>query len=197
MARFSRPLLPAGFLVCSSLLAHTLAAEPQPKAGDDAAELKAAQQERIKVLDQAVQILTSQYQVGTAEFGQLRAAETEYYAAQLDSTDDPKERIVLLTKQLDRAGELQKVIEARFNAGTVGQTDFLRAKSFYLESKIKLLRERGRTKTADLKQQGGLPSRPQAMRRLDGLQVDGHGIIWKDGKPVGVWGVDGPEVSSR
>jgi hypothetical protein len=131
-----------------AVLAPTIAAAPQPTAGDDASELKATQEERIKVLTELVDGLTSQYKSGTVEFGQVVAAENELCNALLDATDDPDKRIALLTKQLDRAGESLKVTQARHDAGTVTFVDVARAKSQYLELKIKLLRERSRKKSA-------------------------------------------------
>ena len=53
----------------------------------DATDLKAAREERVKLLTQVVEILTSQYQSGTTEITQVTTAENELYNALLDSTD--------------------------------------------------------------------------------------------------------------
>ena len=51
------------------------AAEPQAKdSGDDAAQLKAAQEERIVVLKKLVEIAIAQYRVGTVDFNQVSSA---------------------------------------------------------------------------------------------------------------------------
>ena len=51
MTRHTTTILVAGFMAFLAILVPVIAAEPQPKAGnDDAAQLKAAQEERIKLL---------------------------------------------------------------------------------------------------------------------------------------------------
>ena len=125
------------------------AAEPQPKASDDsAAQLKAAQDERIKLLTQNVEILTEQYKIAAVDFPQVFSAECDLWNAQLDSTDEPEKRIALLTKQLDRANDFVKLTQGRFDAGTLGNVDLNRTKSLYLNVKIKLLRERSKMRAA-------------------------------------------------
>jgi len=59
-------------------------------------------------------------------------------------TDDPEKRVAVLTKHLDKASEFVKFVQGQVNAGIAGQADLLRAKSLYLDIKIKLLRERNR-----------------------------------------------------
>ena len=119
------------------------AAEPAAKASNDvAAEIKAARGERIKVLADIVEIVTSQYKAATADFAQVFSAENDLYNARLDATDDPEKRIALLTKHLAKAGELVEYRQQQVRSGTVGETEVLRAKSLCLEIKIRLLRER-------------------------------------------------------
>jgi len=109
-----------------------------------AAELKALQDERIKLLTQTVEVLTGQYNVGAADIAQVATAESELCNALLDSTDEPEKRIALLTKQLDRANGFVKVTQIRYQSGTVSNADVYRAKSQCLDVKIKLLRERSK-----------------------------------------------------
>ena len=107
MNRFVLPLLTLGLSLAPVLC---WAGEPPSKEIDhDAAQLKAAQNERIKVLTQLVEVLTEQYRVGTADFPQLFSAENELCNAQLDSTDEPAKRVALLTKQLDKANDFVKI----------------------------------------------------------------------------------------
>ena len=118
------------------------AEEPQTRASNnDAAQLKAAEDERIEVLTRLVEVLTSRYAAGTADFPEVFSAESQLWNAQLDSTDEPQKRLALLAKQFDRASEILKLAQARFAAGTVTETNVLRAKSLCLDVKIKLLRE--------------------------------------------------------
>ncbi|MGO9111290.1 MAG: hypothetical protein ACLP9L_18850 [Thermoguttaceae bacterium] len=119
------------------------AADLLPKSRDnDAALLKAAQDERVKVLTQTVEVLTSQYKAALVDFIQLSSAQDELCDALLDSTEEPEKRVALLTKQLGRANDVVKLVEARHAAGTVTDMDVFRAKSQYLGIKIKLLKER-------------------------------------------------------
>ena len=81
--------------------APAAAVETQPQASDDVTtQLKAAQDERIKVLTQLVEGLMSQYKAGTADFVQVSSAQDELCDAQLDSTDEPEKRVAVLTTQL-------------------------------------------------------------------------------------------------
>ena len=96
------------------------------------------------MLTEVVEVLTAQFKVATVDFIQLSTAQDELCDAQLDATDEPEKRVALLTKQLDRANDVVKFVQGRFDAGTVTQVDVCRAKSLYLGIKIKLLRERNR-----------------------------------------------------
>ena len=143
MTRFITTIAMAGLLI---LLATTVyAAEPRHESNaGDAAELKALQAERVEVLTRLVDVLTSQYKVGTADVAQVFSAENDLCNALLDSTDEPAKRIALLTKQLDRTNEFLKITQGRVDAGTAGPADVYRAQSTCLAVKIKLVRERGR-----------------------------------------------------
>jgi len=172
-----------GFFVFLSALAPALAAQPAAKAsGDDAGQIKAVQEERIKVLAQLVDVLSSQYRMGLAGAAEMFSAERELCNAMLESTDDPEKRVALLTKQAEKAGELLKIMQGLVKSGTATQADILRAKSLYLDIRLKLLREQSRKK---------LSKEEKRVRPLDGgMTVDRYGVIWADGKPVGIWGVD-------
>jgi len=139
--------LVAGLTVFLATLVPVIAAEPQPKAAnDDAAQLKAAMEERIKVLTGAEQILEAQYRVGTVAFGQLVAVERDLRNAELESCDEPAKRIGLLEKHLKKAEDLQHTAEAKYKAGTVSEVDIRCANAEYLNVKIQLLRERAKSK---------------------------------------------------
>ncbi len=142
------PLAPPPFpppLESPTSIAPTPITDLLPKARDnDAALLKAAQDERIKVLGQLVEILLSQYTVGTVDFNQLGSAQNELSNALLDSMEEPEKRIAMLEKQLVMANDVLSVAKAKLNAGTVTQADAVRAKAVFLDVKIKLLRERNR-----------------------------------------------------
>jgi phosphohistidine phosphatase SixA len=125
----------------------TSAAEPKAN-GDDAAQLKAAQEERIKTLAEVVEMTRGQAKLGTADVIQVFAVENELCNARLDATENPETKVVLLTKLLEKAGELVEYRQLGFRSGTAAQVDVSRAKAIYLEIKIRLLRERRRIKPA-------------------------------------------------
>ena len=109
-----------GLLILLAIAAPAAAAEPQPKASeDDAAQLKAALDERVKVLTELVDELTAQYRVGTVDVAQVFSAENDLCNALLDSSDEPAKRVALLTKQLDKANNLVKA-NAQRKVGMVG-----------------------------------------------------------------------------
>jgi hypothetical protein len=146
MNRITISILTLGFSLAPVLC---WAAESKPQTSDNyAAQLKAAQDERVTVLTQLVEALTAQSRTGAAEVAQVFAAENELCKALLDSTDEPEKRIALLTKQLDKMNRLVQMTQALVKAGIVSQADLLRAKSLYLDVKIKLLRERNANRAA-------------------------------------------------
>ena len=98
MNRIAFPLL----LALSLAPVLCWAAEPKPKANDDiAAQLKAAQDERVMVLTQIAETVAQQQKMGTVDLvDQVFSADSELCNAQLDATDEPEKRVALLTKQL-------------------------------------------------------------------------------------------------
>ncbi len=137
----------AGLLIFLAIVASAASAEPQPKASDDdAAQLKAAQDERVKVLARLVDVLTGHYKLGLVAFAQVSSAENDLCNALLDSTDEPEKRVALLTKQLDKVNVLLKTTRYRRETAQVDVVDVYRAEAVYLDVKIKLLRERSRVR---------------------------------------------------
>lgn len=134
-----------GLLISLAIVVHAVAAVPQP-ANDNEAQLKALQDERVEVLAQLVKHTMAQYQMGTAQLSEIIAAQRELLAARLDSTHDPEKRVALLVDQLESAAQLLKMTEARLAVGQTTQADVYRAKSSYLDVKIKLFQERSRNK---------------------------------------------------
>ena len=145
MNRITFPMLMLGLSLTTVLCG---AAEPQqprfdgrvasaitstPSSGDDAAQLKAAQDERVKVLTQLVEAGNEELKLGVARIDQVVAAENELSNAVLTSTDKPDTKIALLTKQLERATKLFKGTQALHDVGAKGGTesDLLWAKSLY------------------------------------------------------------------
>jgi tetratricopeptide (TPR) repeat protein len=61
----------------------------------------------------------------------------------MDTTDKHEDRVALLEQAVKRETDFLRIVEARFNAGTGTDADVRRARSYLLDSKIRLLRERG------------------------------------------------------
>ena len=142
MNRITFPILTLAFSLAPVLC---WAAEPKPKASDnDAAQLKALQDEQVSDLTRLVDALAVRNKGGSFDVAGLCSAENDLCNALFDSTDDPDKRIAVLAKQLETANDLLKLTQVRFNEGLVTYVDLGRAKSLYLGLKIKLLRERGR-----------------------------------------------------
>jgi len=133
----------AGFTILLATFVPVIAAQPQPKASnDDAAQLKTALEERIKVSTDVRDFVEAQFRVGAVDLSLLIAVEKDLWHAELDSCDEPAKKISLLEKHLKKADDLQQMVEARCKAGTVTQADCWRAKVDYLNVTIQLLRER-------------------------------------------------------
>jgi hypothetical protein len=144
MARSAKMLFITLTFVCWAALVPAFAADPQPKArNDDSTQLKAAREERVKVLTELSDLMAAQYKIGNAEPAQVFAVETDLCNAQLELTDDTEKRIALLTKLVDKAGAFLKLTESRRQAAHVSLGYLLQARSLYLEAKIRLLQERG------------------------------------------------------
>jgi len=138
-----RTLTLVGFFAFLAILVPVIAAQPQPKAGnDDAAQLRAALEERIKVSTDVRDFVEDQYKVGAVDLSRLIAVEKDLWHAELDNCDEPAKRISLLEKHLKKADDLQQMVELRLKAGIVTQADCWPAKVEYLNVKIQLLRER-------------------------------------------------------
>jgi outer membrane protein TolC len=118
------------------------AAPPDETPKSVAAQIKELQQERAKLLDDAVKMLNTQYQTGAVAFAELRAAEREWLEARLDAAETPQQRLTALNELQESAKELVKTVEVRFNSGLVSQVDLVRAKAWRLEVQIKLLCEK-------------------------------------------------------
>ncbi len=148
MSRFIAGTAVTGLIVVLTLVIPSTGAEPQGKVkDDDAAQLKALQEERVEVLTQLVKYTTAQYHTGAVTIDAVISAQNELVAAKLDSTDETDKRIALLTQQLEMVTQLLRITESRHEAGRITITDVYRAKSLLLDVKIKLARERSKQKT--------------------------------------------------
>ena len=143
MTRHTTTLV-AGFTAFLAILVPIIAAAPQP---NDAAQLKAAQEERIKIFEVLLKSVTSRYKAGILSYAELYPAQRELCNAKLDATDDPDKRIAVLTQLLEAAGDQLKHQQNNVSRG-IGNNEenTFRANAEYLRIKIQLLRERAKSK---------------------------------------------------
>ena len=125
-------------IVLALIATHVAVAEE-----DLAAQIKSLQKERGKLLTELVEIRTAQYKAGVVPCEVLVGAEIDLVSAQLDAADKPEERIAVLERGVKEETDFLKIVEARFNAGTVSDADVRQARSCLLDVRIRLLRERG------------------------------------------------------
>jgi hypothetical protein len=150
MKRFLIIVIWIGLFVLSLHMVPFTTAQQTGATQSDADQIKQLQNERVKVLTNLVQIMTKLYERGinNIEFNQVISAKIDLINAQLDMTDNLKERIALLEDQLKQAKIMLDITEQRVRAATSSEVDLLSAKSFYLKSQIALLKERQKLKAA-------------------------------------------------
>jgi outer membrane protein TolC len=144
MKRFTIIIVSIGFFATLPMLAPLTTAQQTGTSQNDVDQIKQLQKERITVLSQVVQIMTRFYEQGVqnADFRQVISAQTELINAQLDATDNLKERIALLEDHSKLIKTLLDLAEQRVGVATSSEVDMLSIKSFYLKSQIDLLKER-------------------------------------------------------
>ena len=125
-------------IMLALIAAHVAAAEE-----DLPAQIKPLQKERVKLLTELLEIRTAQYNIGAFSIEYLHDAMTDLGNAQLDAADKPEDRIAVLEEGVKRETDFLKIVQARFDAGTVTKADVRQAQSCLLDVRIRLLRERG------------------------------------------------------
>ncbi len=110
---------------------------------DAAAQIKAAQKERVEALTEVVKIDTELYETGWTELVTLIQAKADLANAQVDAADTSEAKVLVLAKAVKAQTEFVRVTEARAQAGLDANADVDRERSRLLDFKIRLLRERG------------------------------------------------------
>jgi outer membrane protein TolC len=144
MKRFAITIVSIGCFVTLLMLAPLSTAQQAGTSQSNVDQIKQLQKERITVLSQVVKIMTRFYEQGVqnADFRQVISAQTELINAQLDATDNLKERIALLEDNSKLIKTLLDLTEQRVGVATSSEVDMLSIKSLYLKSQIDLLKER-------------------------------------------------------
>jgi outer membrane protein TolC len=118
-------------------------------------DIKALQKQKIEALTEMVKVCMLQYQMGAGDFTSYANAQHALVAAQLESVDNSKERIALLTAQLKLSEAVYKHSEDQFAAGVRGGgiINVLQAKILCLDIRIQLAKEKNVTHFQLLKKQ--------------------------------------------
>ena len=111
-----------------------------PSTKDLNEQIQKLQQERIKLLSQAVEFAMTMFKQGASGWELVVDAQQELLAARLDAASSLKERKSILEEQVKVTKELVKFVTARFDAGNVSVLDLHRAKALALTAEIDLLK---------------------------------------------------------
>jgi hypothetical protein len=99
-------------------------------------------QKRRAILSELVKVQTDAYGQGKVGIEAVVQAHQDLQLVTLELADDDDERIKLLEESVRLAGELQKIAEAKYNAGHASVADVLKSQADYLRAETDLLRER-------------------------------------------------------
>jgi len=104
------------------------------------ANVRALQQERVDVLQRAVELALEQYRAGTLDYRSVHATQRDLLDAQLDIAETREERIGVLRSQLKVAKGSLAISEMRFESGQTSKLDVYQAKSAAIRIEIQLLK---------------------------------------------------------
>lgn len=122
---------------------HATASAQEPTNLETAeAEIRSLQEERIDLLQRAVELALAQYREGVLGFKSVHETKRDLFDAQLEIAETREERIRLLTSQLNIAEAALAMAEARFQAALTTALDVHQARSAMLRIKIQLLKLR-------------------------------------------------------
>ena len=103
-------------------------------------QIRTLQQERVDVLQSAVEFALAQYRTGNIDFRSVYVTQSDLFNAQLDMADTREERTKILTSQLKIARGSLANSEARFQSGLTTTLEVCQAKSAALHIEIQLLK---------------------------------------------------------
>lgn len=116
---------------------------------DVAAQIKAAQKERVEALTELVKIDKELWETKWAGLATLTQAKADLANARADAADTFEAKVLVLTEAAKEQAEVVRVTEARTVLDTSG-ADVCRERLHLLDFQIRLLRERGLQKARDL-----------------------------------------------
>jgi outer membrane protein TolC len=120
----------------------TTSAQEKPSIEELAKKIKDLQKERITVLKELVDHLSTRYQAGTASSEELLDASILLFKAKLETAEKGSDRISLYTKMVDTLNQYEQFAKAQFGVGKVTSGDVLKIKAKRLEVEILLEQEK-------------------------------------------------------
>jgi cytochrome c556 len=114
---------------------------PAPRADAEnhgTSDLKRLEAERVEVLKQLLQVLTTQYERGSMDFREVCAAHLDLTNAKLDLANTPEARSTLLKEASRTAEELSQIARGRLQLADEKHLDALRAQAVCLNIQIRL-----------------------------------------------------------
>lgn len=113
-------------------------------AKDHAAQIKAAQKERVQALTELVKIDTELWKTDWTGLATLTQARADLANAQVDAADTSEAKVLVLTQAAKEQAEVVRFLEVRVRVGyKTTHADVYRERLHLLNYKIRLLRERG------------------------------------------------------
>jgi outer membrane protein TolC len=130
-------------LIFLSVPVRGAAALQEPNSREAAkAKIRKLQQERVILLQKAVEVALAQYREGRQDFRTVKFAQQELLKAKLEMAETHEEQIQLLTSQLKVAKGSLAIAEAMYQAGQTTELDVLQARSAVIHIEIRLLKLR-------------------------------------------------------
>jgi outer membrane protein TolC len=124
------------------ILVTALTAHDKPSIEESAKKIKNLQKERITVLKELVDHLSTRYKAGQASSEELLDASILLFKAELETAEKGSDRISLYTKMVDTLNQFEQFAKVQFGVGKVTTGDVLKIKARRLEVEILLEQEK-------------------------------------------------------
>ncbi len=156
MLRLQKSLAGAfGILLITGTIFETSGQEQAKQQPSDADEMTVVLQKRHAVLSQLLELQTASFRKGNTEIDDVFQAHRQLQRVELELAATNRDRIQRLEKSVRMAADLEKIVEAKYEAGKTSLVDLLKARAENLRIQADLLRERERAKVTAYK---GKPS---------------------------------------
>ncbi len=129
-------------LVSALTAAASTQDKPSNQIEESAKKIKDLRKERIAVLKELVDHLSTRYKAGQASPEELLDASILLFKAELETAEKGADRISLYTKMIDTLKQYEQLVKAQFGVGKATSGDVLNIKAKRLEVEILLEQEK-------------------------------------------------------